>query len=145
MMQTHLNPYETKGAQTWYQQGHDILLHYWSRPQRFVSYFAKKSEKNKNKVIYNQWLAFDQWDLLYIKFNKSVNSLAISESNLRQKFRSILDLSNIKSIYGMSDFQIQEVAEMSKIFHLKLLTEKIFEFLNATEVITNYDHIIHIV
>ena len=145
MMQTHLNPYEAKGAQTWYQQGHDILLHYWSRPQRFVSYFAKKSEKNKNKVIYNQWLTFDQWDLLYIKFNKSVNSLAISESNLRQKFRSILDLSNIKSIYGMSDFQIQEVAKMSKIFHLKLLTEKILEFLNATEVITNYDHIIHIV
>ena len=145
MMQTHLNPYEAKGAQTWYQQGHDILLHYWSRPQQFVSYFAKKSKKNKNKVIYNQWLTFDQWDLLYIKFNKSVNSLAISESNLRQKFRSILDLSNIKSIYGMSDFQIQEVAEMSKIFHLKLLTEKILEFLNATEVITNCDHIIHIV
>ena len=145
MMQTHLNPYEAKGAQTWYQQGHDILLHYWSRPQRFVSYFAKKSEKNKNKVIYNQWLTFDQWDLLYIKFNKSVNSLAISESNLRQKFRSILDLSNIKSIYEMSDSQIQEVAEMSKIFYLKLLTEKILEFLNATEVITNYDHIIHII
>ena len=145
MMQTHLNPYEAKGAQTQYQQGHDILLHYWSRPQRFVSYFAKKSEKNKNKVIYNQWLTFDQWDLLYIKFNKSVNSLAISESNSRQKFRSILDLSNIKSIYGMSDFQIQEIAEMSKIFHLKLLTEKILEFLNATEVITNYDHIIHII
>ena len=44
----------------------------------------------------------------------------------------------------MSDFKAQEVAEMSKIFHLKLLTEKILEFLNATEVITNYDHIIHI-
>ena len=50
----------------------------------------------------------------------------------------------------MSDFKTQEVAEMSKIFHLKLLTEKIFEFLNATKVITsydyvitNYDHIIH--
>ena len=44
----------------------------------------------------------------------------------------------------MSDFKTQEVAEMFKIFHLKLLTEKILEFLNATEVITNYDHIIHI-
>ena len=44
----------------------------------------------------------------------------------------------------MSDFKTQEVAEMSKIFHLKLLIEKIFEFLNATEVITSYDHIIHI-
>ena len=44
----------------------------------------------------------------------------------------------------MSDFKTQEVAEMSKIFHLKLLTEKNLEFLNATEVITNYDHIIHI-
>ena len=44
----------------------------------------------------------------------------------------------------MSDFKIQEVAEMFKIFHLKLLTEKILEFLNAIEVITSYDHIIHI-
>ena len=44
----------------------------------------------------------------------------------------------------MSDFKTQEVAEMSKIFHLKLLTEKILEFLNATKVITSYDHIIHI-
>ena len=44
----------------------------------------------------------------------------------------------------MSDFKTQEVVKMSKIFYLKLLIEKIFEFLNATEVITNYDHIIHI-
>ena len=44
----------------------------------------------------------------------------------------------------MSDFKTQEVAEMSKIFHLKLLSEKIFEFLNATKVIVNYDHIINI-
>ena len=44
----------------------------------------------------------------------------------------------------MSDFKTQEVAEMSKIFHLKLLTEKILEFLNTTKVITSYDHIIHI-
>ena len=44
----------------------------------------------------------------------------------------------------MSDFKIQEVAEMSKIFHLKLLTNKILEFLNETKVITSYDHIIHI-
>ena len=44
----------------------------------------------------------------------------------------------------MSYFKTQEVAEISKIFHLKLLTEKMLEFLNATEVITSYDHIIHI-
>ena len=44
----------------------------------------------------------------------------------------------------MSDFKTQEEAEMSKNFHLKLLTEKILEFLNSTEVIANYDHIIHI-
>ena len=44
----------------------------------------------------------------------------------------------------MSDFKTQEVAEMSKIFHLKLLIEKILKFLNAIEVITSYDHIIHI-
>ena len=79
-----------------------------------------------------------------IKFNWSINSLAISESNLRQKVRSILGLSNIKTICGMSNFKIQEIAEMSKIFYLKLLTEKILEFLNAIEVITSYDHIIHI-
>ena len=44
----------------------------------------------------------------------------------------------------MSNFKTQEIAEMSKIFHLKLLTKKILEFLNATKVITNYDHIIYI-
>ena len=44
----------------------------------------------------------------------------------------------------MSDFKTQEVAEMSKIFHLKLLTKKIREFLNAIEIITSYDYIIHI-
>ena len=81
---------------------------------------------------------------MYIKFNWSVNSLAISESNLRQEFRGILDLSNIKAICGISDFKTQEVAEMSKIFYVKLLTEKILEFLNATEVITSYDYIIYI-
>ena len=79
-----------------------------------------------------------------IKFNWSVNNLAINESSSRQKFKSILDLSNIETICGMSDFKTQEVVEMSKIFHLKLPTKKILEFLNATEVITSYDHIIHI-
>ena len=44
----------------------------------------------------------------------------------------------------MSDFKTQEVTEMSKIFHLKLLTKKLLEFLNAIEVITSYNHIIHI-
>ena len=79
-----------------------------------------------------------------IKFDWSVNSLAVSESSSRQKVRSILGLSNIKTICGMNNFKTQEIVEMSKIFHLKLLTEKILEFLNATEVITSYDHIIHI-
>ena len=44
----------------------------------------------------------------------------------------------------MSDFKTLEVAKMTKIFRLKLLTEKILEFLNATKLITSYDHIIHI-
>ena len=44
----------------------------------------------------------------------------------------------------MSDFKTQEVAEMPKIFHLKLLIEKNLEFLNAIKIITGYDHIIHI-
>ena len=79
-----------------------------------------------------------------IKLNWSVNSLAISESSSRQEFRGILGLSNINFICKMSDFKTQEVAEMSKIFHLKLLTEKILDFLNAIEAITSYDHIIHI-
>ena len=81
---------------------------------------------------------------MHIKFNWSVISLAISESISKQKFRSILGLSNIKPICKMSDFKTQEVAEMSKIFHLKLLIKKILEFLNAAKVITSYDHIIHI-
>ena len=79
-----------------------------------------------------------------IKLDWSVNSLAISKSSSRQEFKGILSLSNIKAICRVSDFKTQELAKMSKIFHLKLLTKKILEFLNATEVITNYDHIIHI-
>ena len=43
----------------------------------------------------------------------------------------------------MSDFKTQEVVELSKIFYLKLLIEKILEFLNATKVNTGYDYIIH--
>ena len=74
----------------------------------------------------------------------NVNCLTISESNSRQEFKGIIGLSNIKSICRMSDFKTLKVAKMTKIFHLKLLTEKILEFLNATEVITSYDHIIHI-
>ena len=79
-----------------------------------------------------------------IKFNWSVNSVAVSESSSRQKVRRILGLSNINIICGMSNFKIQDIVEMFKIFHLKLLTEKILEFLNATKVITSYDHIVHI-
>ena len=70
-----------------------------------------------------------------IKLNWSVNNLAISEFSSRQEFRGILGLSNINFIYRMSDLKTQEVAEMSKIFHLKRLIEKILEFLNATKVI----------
>ena len=44
-----------------------------------------------------------------IKFNWSVNSLAISESSSRKKFRSILGLSNIKFFNGMSDFKAQVI------------------------------------
>ena len=47
----------------WYQQGHDILLQYWSGPHESVSYFAKKSEKNQEESN-NQWWTCDQWDLL---------------------------------------------------------------------------------
>ena len=47
----------------WYQQRHDILFQYWSGLQGFVSYFAKKLEKNQ-KESNNQWWTYDQWDLL---------------------------------------------------------------------------------
>ena len=47
----------------WYQQGHDILLQYWSGPQRFVSYFAKKLKKNQGESNKLQWTC-DQWDPL---------------------------------------------------------------------------------
>ena len=47
----------------WYQKGHDILFQYWSGPYEFVSYFAKKSEKNQEEVN-NQWWTYNQWDLL---------------------------------------------------------------------------------
>ena len=47
----------------WYQQGYDILLHYWSGPHEFVSFFMTKSKKNQEENN-NQWWTFDQWDLL---------------------------------------------------------------------------------
>ena len=47
----------------WYQQGYDILLQYWSGSHKFVSSFAKKSEKNQEESN-NQWWTVDQWDLL---------------------------------------------------------------------------------
>ena len=47
----------------WYQQRHDILLQYWSRPQKFVSYFAKKLKKSQGESNNLQWTC-DQWDFL---------------------------------------------------------------------------------
>ena len=47
----------------WYQQGHNILLQYWSGPHEFVSYFAKKSRKNQEENN-NQWWTYNQRDLL---------------------------------------------------------------------------------
>ena len=46
-----------------YQQGHNILVQYWSGPHESVSYFTKKSEKNQEESN-NQWWTCDQWDLL---------------------------------------------------------------------------------
>ena len=34
----------------WYQQGHDILLQYWSGPHEFVSCFTKKSRTKKKAI-----------------------------------------------------------------------------------------------
>ena len=47
----------------WYQQGHNILLQYWSGLQKFVSYFTKKLKKNQGESNNPQWTC-DQWDLL---------------------------------------------------------------------------------
>ena len=47
----------------WYQQGHNILLQYWSGSHEFDSCFAKKSEKNQEESN-SQWWTCDQWDLL---------------------------------------------------------------------------------
>ena len=47
----------------WYQQGHDILLQFQSGPQKFVSYFTKKSKKSQGESNNQQWIC-DQWDLL---------------------------------------------------------------------------------
>ena len=47
-----------------------------------------------------------------IKFNWSVNNFAISESSSSQKVRSILGLSNIKTVCGMSNFKTQEIVEL---------------------------------
>ena len=53
----------------WYQQGHDILLQYWSGPHEFVSCFVKKSKKNQEESN-NQWWNYDQWNPLLNQHQK---------------------------------------------------------------------------
>ena len=53
----------------WYQKEHDILFQYWSGPQMFVSYFAKKLKKNQGESNNLQWTC-GQWDPLSSQHQK---------------------------------------------------------------------------
>ena len=41
----------------WYQQGHDILLQYWSGPHEFVLILPRNQRRTKKKVITSSGLA----------------------------------------------------------------------------------------
>ena len=97
----------------WYQQGRDILLPYQSGPHEFVSYFAKKSEKNQEESN-NQWWTCDQCDLLpnqHQKIHGEQNeteqsrkdrrrecSLGIEECAERQHSKSIMEQADTGSL-----------------------------------------------
>ena len=55
-----------------------------------------------------------------------------------------LGLSLVETINIISNRKTHKIIEIAKIFHCKMLTEKILVFLNATEVIIGNDHIINI-
>jgi hypothetical protein len=79
-----------------------------------------------------------------IKLNRCVNNLTIREIGPGKQIRDILGLCQIITIRRRRDLKTKKIAERAKIFHLKVLIEKLFKFLNTNDIISSDNHVINI-
>jgi hypothetical protein len=79
-----------------------------------------------------------------IELSRCVDNLTICEIGLGKQIREILGLCQIITIRRIGDLKTKKIVERAKIFHLKVLTEKLFKFLNTSDIISSDDHVINI-
>ena len=79
-----------------------------------------------------------------IKLSQSVDNLTVCEISLRKQIRDILGLCQVITIRRRRDLQTKKIVERAKIFHLRVLTEELFKFLNTSDIISSDDHVINI-
>jgi hypothetical protein len=68
-----------------------------------------------------------------IELSQCVNNLTIGEIGLRKQIRDILGMCQIITIRRRGDLKTKKIVKRAKIFHLKVLTEKLFKFLNTRQ------------
>jgi hypothetical protein len=79
-----------------------------------------------------------------IKLSRCVDNPTIYKIGPRKQIRNILGLCQIITIRRRGDLNNKKIAERTKIFHLKVLTHKLFKFLNTIDIISSDDHVINI-
>jgi hypothetical protein len=79
-----------------------------------------------------------------IKFNRCVDNLTICEIGPGKQIGDILGLCQIITIRRRGDLKTKKIVERAKIFHLKVLVEKLFKFLETSDIISSDDHIINV-
>jgi hypothetical protein len=79
-----------------------------------------------------------------IELSRCVDDLTICEIGSRKQIRDILGLCQIITIRRRRYLKAKKIAKRAKIFHLKVLIEKLFKFLNTSDIISSDDHIINI-
>ena len=79
-----------------------------------------------------------------IELSRCVDDLTIYEIGPKKQIRDILGLCQIITIRRRRYLKAKKIAKRAKIFHLKMLTEKLFKFLNTSDIISNDDHVINI-
>ena len=88
-------------------------------------------------------LAIIKWKTS-IKLSWSVDNLTVCEIGSAKQIRDILGLSQVITIRRRRDRKTKKIAKKAKIFHLKVLTEELFKFLNTDDIISSDDHVINI-
>jgi hypothetical protein len=79
-----------------------------------------------------------------IKLSRCVDNLTICEIGPGKQIRDIIGLCQIITIRRRIDPKTKKIAERDKIFHLKVLTEEFFKFLNTNDIIFSDNHVINI-